>query len=70
MGIMNPSSAPSRAPLVLYSIWAFLALRMAIAVVRHESLRDDMLALPLIAFLVLSAVAGGRIYSRLSQRAS
>lgn len=64
------SSSPSRGPVVLYAVWAFLFARMVIAVVRHESLRDDLLALPLLGFIVVSAVAGGRIYARLTQRTS
>lgn len=64
------SPSPSRGPLVLYTIWALLAVRITIAIVRHESLRDDLLSLAGLAFLVVTAVAGGRAYARLTQRAS
>ena len=59
-----------RPVLVLYALWAILCARMVVGIVRHESLRDDSLALPMIGFVVLTAIAGGRLYARVARSAS
>lgn len=49
---------------VLLLLWAVLAARMALALVRHESLAGD-LSLPAFALFVLSAVLASRVWQRL-----
>jgi hypothetical protein len=48
--------------LVLPLVWIALGARIAVALVRHESVRDDFLSLALVAFLMTSAVLGSRIW--------
>jgi uncharacterized membrane protein YsdA (DUF1294 family) len=43
-------------------VWAGLGARLAIAVMRHESIREDFLSLALVAFLMTSAVLGSRVW--------
>lgn len=69
--VMNRSNphAP-KIPLALALLvvaWLGLAVRMALALVRHESLAGD-LALPAFAFFVCSALLAGQVYSRLSRQ--
>jgi hypothetical protein len=58
----------SRALIALWLFWGLLAVRVVVALVRHESFRDD-LALPTLAFFVSTAVLGSRLWGKLLDRA-
>jgi hypothetical protein len=52
----------SRWALLLPLVWLALGVRIAIALVRGQSVREDFLSLALVAFLMTSAVLGSRIW--------
>ena len=71
---MSPRTTPSprtttvsRWLVLLFVLWTFLAIRIGLAAVRHESLRDD-LALPLVAFFCASALLANWVWWKLTRR--
>jgi len=62
------SSGVRRALVVLVLLWAVLAARIGLALVRHESLAGD-LSLPAFALFVVSAVLGSFVWERASRPA-
>ena len=56
-------SAVSKAVMVLLLLWAVLAARITLALVRHESLSGD-LSLPACALFAVSAVLASRVWLR------
>lgn len=70
----SPTTLSPEAPrtsrwfLLLLLLWSLLALRIGVAVVRAESLKDD-LALPTVALFVTSALLCSRVFAKFQQRA-
>ena len=56
------SDQRSRWRYLLPLVWAALGARIAVALIRRESVRDDFLSLALVAFLMTSAVLGSRAW--------
>ena len=52
---------------LLVVVWLGLGVRIALALVRHESLAGD-LAVPAFAFFVFSSLLAGQVYGRLSHQ--
>ena len=53
----------TKTPILLYALWVILALRLTVAAIRHDSLRDDMLVLPAVSFLFVTFIAGRQLLS-------
>jgi len=66
---VSPAHArPSRPIIFLGLLWALLGVWVVAAFVRGESLRDDDVALPVLAFLMASAVIGSRLWLLVHER--
>lgn len=65
----SSTGAPPRSRwfLLLLAFWAVLAFRIGLAIVRAESLKDD-LALPTVALFVTSSVLASRVFAAVQRR--
>ena len=63
------STRSRRWPILFALLWMVLAARIGLAIVRGESLGDD-LALPTIALVIQTALLGSFLYARLQTRSS
>jgi hypothetical protein len=57
------AAAPrSRLRFLLPMVWLALGARIAVALVRRESIKQDFLSLAVVAFFMTSAVLGSRVW--------
>jgi hypothetical protein len=67
----TPTAPDARRPprwfLILALLWLLLALRIGLALVRGETLRDE-LSLPTIALVVTTALLGNVVYAKIQTR--
>ncbi|MBX3263571.1 MAG: hypothetical protein KIS78_28065 [Labilithrix sp.] len=63
-----PEPRRSRWRYLLPIVWAGLGARLAVALARGESVRDDFLSLALVAFFMTTAVLGSRVWLWLHDR--
>ena len=62
----TPSQSPAphhrRGLVALVVIWAIFGVRIGVAIARREALSGDLLSLMILAFAVVTAVLGSRIW--------